>query len=252
MSAVVPEASWFEHFFSGAALELWRRAIPEERTNQEVQFLHEVLGAAEGSSLLDLPCGNGRLSLPMSLMEYKITGVDFCAAFIDEAKQAAAAKELEIDFVKDDMRKLAFNKNFDGAFCMGNSFGYFDRAGTMEFFNAVSNSLKPGAQFVLDSGMVAECFLVNGGEREWLQVGDMFMLIENNYNCRFSCVETNYTFIQNGKEERRQAVHWIYTACEICQMLEQSNFEVQDLFSSTDFDQFALGSERLLLVAERL
>ncbi len=67
MSAALPEASWFEHFFSGAALDLWRSAIPEERTNQEVQFLREVLGASEGSRLLDLPCGNGRLSVPLSL-----------------------------------------------------------------------------------------------------------------------------------------------------------------------------------------
>ncbi len=68
------------------------------------------------------------------------------------------------------MRKLSLNQKFDGAFCMGNSFGYFDRSGTMEFFKALGNSLKPGAKFVLDSGMVAECFLVNGGEREWVQI----------------------------------------------------------------------------------
>jgi hypothetical protein len=149
------------------------------------------------------------------------------------------------------MRKIAFKKKFDGAFCMGNSFGYFDRTGTFEFFKTVNGSLKSGAKFVIDSAMIAECFLVNGGEREWVQVGDMIMLIENNYNCRLSCVETNYIFIRDGKEEKRQAVHWIYTSGEICQMLEQANFVVDDLFSSTDFDQFALGAERLLVVSRK-
>jgi SAM-dependent methyltransferase len=251
MSAVSHGATWFEDFFLGAALDLWRRAIPQDTTDREVEFLRQVLAVKERGHLLDLPCGNGRLSLPLSLMGYKVTGVDFCAVFLDEARQAASAQKLAIDYVKDDMRKLSFKKKFDGAFCMGNSFGYFDRAGTIEFFQAVSNSLKSGAKFVVDSAMAAECFLVNGGEREWVQIGEMYMLIENNYNCRYSCVESNYTFIQNGKEERRQAVHWIYTAGEICQMLEQSDFVVKDLLSSTDFDQFSLGAERLLLVAQK-
>lgn len=251
MTLVSPGAGWCEEFFSGAALELWRNAIPRETTDQEIEFLREVLEAPEGGHLLDLPCGNGRLSLPLAQIGYKVTGVDFCAAFVDEAKQNAIAQKLTIDYLKDDMRKIAFKSRFDGAFCMGNSFGYFDRAGTSEFFKAVSGSLKSGAKFVIDSAMIAECFLVNGGEREWVQVGDMIMLIENNYNCRFSCVETEYTFIRGGEEEKRQAVHWIYTSGEICQMLEQADFVVNDLFSSTEFDQFALGAERLLVVSQK-
>jgi SAM-dependent methyltransferase len=251
MTAGSPEAGWFEEFFTGAALDLWRKAISQETTDQEIEFLQEVLAAPEGGHLIDLPCGNGRLSLPFSQLGYKVSGVDFSAAFIEEAKTNAAAKKLKIDYIKDDMRKVSFKNKFDGAFCMGNSFGYFDRAGTSEFFKTVSGCLKSGAKFVIESGMIAECFLVNGGQREWVQVGDMTMLIENNYNCRFSCVETNYTFIRDGKEEKRRAVHWIYTAGEICRMLEQADFAVDDLFSSTDFDQFALGAERLLVVAQR-
>ncbi len=251
MTSVSPAAGWFDEIFTGAAVDLWRNAIPQEAPDQEIEFLREVLAVPEDGHLLDLPCGNGRLSLPLAQIGYKVTGVDFCAAFVDEAKQNAIAQKIEIDYVKDDMRKISFKKRFDGAFCMGNSFGYFDRAGTNEFFKTVSGSLKSGAKFAIDSAMIAECFLVNGGQREWVQVGDMIMLIENNYNSRFSCVETDYTFIRDGKQEKRQAVHWIYTSGDICQMLEQADFVVDDLFSSTDFDQFALGAERLLVVSQK-
>ncbi|MBS1993241.1 MAG: class I SAM-dependent methyltransferase [Cyanobacteria bacterium SZAS LIN-3] len=252
MTKTTPKANWYEDFFSGAALELWRRAIPQDTTDQEIGFLVETLAAPAGGNILDLPCGNGRLSLPLALAGYKVTGVDFSAEFIEEAKQAVVDHKAKPSYLREDVRKFTSTKKFDGAFCMGNSFGYFDRAGTVEFFHAVSKCLKKGARFVIDSAMAAECFLVNGGEREWVQLGDMFMLIENKYDCRHSCVETDYTFIQNGKEEKRHAVHWIYTAGEIGHMLSQANFVVSDMYSSTEFDEFTLGSDRLLLVAEKV
>jgi len=249
-----PANQWYQEFFSGAALDLWRNAKSAEETEDECAFLQEVLEVSEGAHLLDVPCGNGRLSVPIAKASFKVTGLDFCKEFVLEASRAAKIAKLDserLQFVQDDMRTMAFAQKFDGAFCMGNSFGYFDRDDTSQSLTAISNSLKPGAKFVLDSVMIAESFLVNGAEREWVKVGDMLMLIENAYNCRESCVKTNYTFIRHGIEEHRQAIHWIYTAGEVCAMLELAGLGVLDLFSSTDCESYVLGSERLLLVAEK-
>jgi len=245
---------WYAEFFQGMSLELWRRAIPIEQTEEEVAFLLETLAAPRGSKLLDVPCGNGRLSLPLSLMEYKVTAVDFAQAFIEQAKESARAHKTKIDYIQGDMRQLALPQEYDGAFCMGNSFGYFDRSGTNEFLQAIGKSLKSKARLVIDSAMIAECFLVNGGEKEWLQVGDMYMLIENQYNCQSSTVKTTYTYIQDGKKEVRTAKHWIYTAGELCHMLEDAGFSTLELLASTDLETpepFTLGAEKLILVAEK-
>lgn len=245
---------WYKEFFSGAALDLWRNAKSQEETEDECTFLQEVLEVSSGANLLDVPCGNGRLSIPMANASFKVTGLDYCEEFVLEAGKAAKNATLGagvLQFVQGDMRVMSFAQKFDGAFCMGNSFGYFDREGTRQSLTAIGNSLKSRAKLVLDSVMIAESFLVNGGEREWLKVGDMLMLIENAYNCREGFVKTDYTFICNGIEEQRQAIHWIYTAGEVCAMLETAGFNVQDLFSSTECEPYALGSERLLLVAEK-
>lgn len=257
-------SNWYEHFFAGEALELWRRAISHETTEEEVRFLCEVLEVQPGGHLLDVPCGNGRLSLPLCQVGYKITAVDFCLEFLDEARSAltklkasadkgsaAGGAMPEVDFVRADMLSLSWSDQFDGAYCMGNSFGYFDREGTRQFLGSVARSLRAGAKFVLDSAMLAESFLLNGGEREWVQLDDMYMLVENIYSPRLSCVETNYTFMRAGKEEKRQSTHWIYTCGELCAMLESSGFSVLELLSSTDFEPYELGSERLLLIAEK-
>ena len=240
-----------EDFYAGAALDVWRRANSVEDTEEQLAFLQEALAAAEGARLLDLPCGNGRLSLPLSLLGYEVTGVDTCEEYLLEAEKSAKKHKTQINYVRGDMRKFSERKKYDGVICMGNSFGYFDRADSQEFFATVSKNLKSGGRFIIDTQTVAECFLVNGGEREWVKVGDIFMLTENHYDCRQSCVEITYTFIRNGKVEQRRAVHWIYTAGELCQMLEHAGMSVLELYCNTDLEPFAVGSERLLLVSEK-
>lgn len=254
MPSKTQSTGWFADFFQGAALELWRRANSSEDTQREVQFLKEALAAPVGGKLIDLPCGNGRLSIPMALLGYEVTGVDFSQTLVEEARSKAKAYKCKTNFIKADMRELTCKSEFDGAFCMGNSFGYFDRAGTTTFLKTVGKSLKPKARFIMESFMVAECFLVNGSEREWLQRGDMYMLVENNYDCRNSTVESKYVFIENGKEETRLATHWVYTTGELCQILEEAGFTVDELLSSPDPDEpepFTLGAERLVVVAEK-
>ncbi|MBX9571392.1 MAG: class I SAM-dependent methyltransferase [Candidatus Obscuribacterales bacterium] len=252
MTTNAATASWFSDFFNGAALDLWRKAIPLDQTEEEVQFLCDALGLDEESRLLDVPCGNGRLSIPLGVSVQHVTGVDFSDEFIAEARSAAKTHEARCEFVKVDMRKLEWKEEFDGAFCMGNSFGYFDKKGTLDFMKSVSRALKPGARFVIDSNMIAESFLVNGSAKEWIKVDDIYMLVENRYNCQESLVETTYRFLANGKEETREAIHWIYTAGELCNMIKQSGFNIVDLLESTEGDSYALGSERLLAIVEKL
>jgi len=251
MEAAVSEVDWFEKFFSGCALEMWRQAIAPAVTEEEVSFLEESLELEENFSVLDLPCGNGRLALPLAKAGYKITGLDFCEEYITEAKQTAAKENCKIRYLKADLRDFSIDQKFNGAFCMGNSFGYFDRQGTASFFHNVAGSLNVGAKFAIDSSMVAECFLTNAGVREWVKVGDMYMLIENQYDAIRGLVETEYTFILKNKEEKRQAVHWIYTIKEVCFMLEQAGFSILELYGTAGFEQFELGAERMLLVAEK-
>lgn len=243
--------SWFAEFFSGATLDIWRNAIPLEQTEDELNFLCQVLEPPEQGKLLDVPCGNGRLSIPLSLFQFEVTGVDFSDEFIAEANAAAQKQGANCSFTKADMRHLNWENEFDAAFCMGNSFGYFDYNDTLDFFTSINRSLKADARFVLDSQMLAESFLVNGAEREWTKVAGTYLLIENKYDCKNSSLETTYTYLKNGKEEQRKATHWIYTSGELCRMLEHCGFKILDLFESTEGEPFSIGSDRLLIIVQK-
>src|SRR5262245_45272622 len=79
-------SNWFENFFHGVALDLWRKAIPSEHTKAEADFLIDALKCDAGAHLLDVPCGNGRLSSELAGRGFCVTGLDISEEFIEEAR----------------------------------------------------------------------------------------------------------------------------------------------------------------------
>ncbi len=67
---------WYESFFHGIVLDMWRAAASPEQTRLEADFLERALGLRPGARVLDVPCGFGRHSLELASRGYRPTGVD--------------------------------------------------------------------------------------------------------------------------------------------------------------------------------
>jgi len=242
---------WYETFFHGVALDFWRKAIPPEQTRADADFLERALSLQPGARVLDVPCGLGRHTVELASRGYRMTGVDISDEGIEETRKRAAAAGLTIECRHADMRDLPWQSEFDGGFCFGNSFGYLDPEGNRAFVHAVSRALKPGARFVMDSGMVAESVLPNLREREWMQIEDILFLEENQYNAAESCIETTYTFVRDGQTDVRKALQWVYTVREIRALLAEAGLFAEEVHGSLKGEPFRVGSRYLVLVAEK-
>ena len=256
-------SNWFEDFFHGVTLDLWRKAIPPEHTRAETEFLIKVLNCKPGAHILDVPCGNGRLSFELTRHGYRVTGIDISREFIDEAKSTVTAVDpvatapgthlaRPVDFILGDMRTIEGEALYDSAFCFGNSFGFMRYADMEEFLNGVARALKTSARFAVNTGMAAESVLPDFEEQSCHEVGDMNIEIKERYNASESCVDSEYIFEHNGEKESRFAKHWIYTAAEIRRMLERAGFKVLGCYGSLELEPFKLGSRELFVVAERV
>jgi SAM-dependent methyltransferase len=246
------QTTWYEDFFQGLAVELWGQAIPPEATAAEVDFLTGALRVPPGGRILDVPCGLGRHALELARRGYRMTGVDLSEESLARARASAAAEGLEIDWVRGDMRRLPRKRAaFDGAFCFGNSFGYLEYADMEAFLKSVARALRPGARFVVETGMAAESILPRLVERESFQVGDIRMTVDSRYRAEDGCVEERITFERGGEVEVRPSVHWVYTAAEIRRMLERAGFSVVSVYGSLDLEPFSVGGHELFVVAEK-
>ena len=242
-------SNWEVEFFRGIALDFWRRAITPEQTRAEVDFLRESLNASARSHLLDLPCGNGRHSLGLAAGGCRTTGFDLSEEFIAEAREASGS--LPVSWVIGDMRRLCFDCLFDGAFSMGNSFCYLDPQEASSFIEALAQTLKPGARFVLETGMAAESILPSLQKTRWFKAGDLFMLSENEYHSREGRLDVQYTFVRDGRTETRPSSSYVLTVSELCRMHVQAGFDPVQLLGSIQGESYRLGSPRLILISER-
>src|SRR5437867_2546182 len=118
-------SNWYEDFFHGLSLDLWRKAISPKQTKSEADFLVKVVGCNEGSHLLDVPCGNGRLSLALARRGFRVTGVDISAEFVAEARASCVLDPpahaggtdsvAQAEFILGDMSRIEGEGIYDGA-----------------------------------------------------------------------------------------------------------------------------------------
>ena len=244
---------WYRDFFRDVALDVWREAIPAEQTAREADFLVRALRLRPGARVLDVPCGSGRLSLPLAERGLRVTGVDLAEEQIAEARRVSAAlpNGAAIEWRQADVRELPWESAFDAAFCFGNSFGYLDRDGTRTFVDALARALKPGGRFALDTGMVAETILPALRDHEETTIGGVRFIEDNTYHADAGCLETRYTFVCDGVSQTRVGLHWIFTIGEIGRFLADAGMAVLALYGTLDEQPFKVGDRLLYLVARK-
>lgn len=76
---------------------------------------------------MDLGCGYGRHSLELAKRGYKVVGLDYSGYMINLARKKAKKENLNIKFIKGDMRKINFENHFDYVLSFFTSFGYFTK-----------------------------------------------------------------------------------------------------------------------------
>ncbi len=262
-----PAADWFVDFFSGLATEFWRRAMTPALTAADADFLVEALALRPGARVLDVPCGEGRLARALAARGYALTGVDLSAKGIAAARKAAltdvrkaprprATVRGTLAWKRGDMRTLRRvlgpRARFAAAVCFGNSFPYFDRAGTEAFLAGVAGVLRRGGRFVVDTRCAAESLLPQLDERIWMPVGDLLMLAENDYDPVQSRLDTTYTFVQGARREVRRSSQWVFTVGELGALLAAAGLRPLAHWSDLQRTPYALGAQRLIVVAEKV
>jgi SAM-dependent methyltransferase len=84
------------------------------KRQQDIRTLHESIGPGP-LTVLDLPCGSGRLMGPMMARRYRVVGSDLSWEMLQEGRRRLGAEHGLLGLVRSDVRRLPFR---DGAFDM--------------------------------------------------------------------------------------------------------------------------------------
>lgn len=242
---------WYVDFFSGLTCEMWEKAATSEWTKNEVDFLIDTLTIKPDDHILDVPCGFGRHTIELAKRGFIMTGIDISAEYIQKLNEQVDTEKLPVQVIQGDVLTTKLGRSFDGAYCLGNSFGYVDYTGMAVFIENVSDALKPGARFVINSGMVAESILPNFPKTGHYVLGDLTMDIRNSYVVGESYMATELTYTREGRSETHYFKHYIYTLSEIKRLLASYGLQTIAVYNSTEKLDYQLGDQQIYLVAEK-
>ena len=118
--------------------------------NQDYSFWTDQ-ARKSGGSILELACGTGRIAIPLAEAGFDVTGIDLSESMLETAKIKAAAAEVKVVWIKDDMRHFHMNRSFSLIILAGNSFCHLHTLTDIEScLAAVRDHLQPGGRFIID------------------------------------------------------------------------------------------------------
>lgn len=91
----------------------------QTKIDEDVKFLDYIFRKHKVRKVLDICCATGRHAIELAKIGYKITGVDISDSAINIAKKRAADFNLDINFFRQDMKKLKIKDKYDAVMMMG-------------------------------------------------------------------------------------------------------------------------------------
>ncbi len=107
----------------------------------------ELIDAGEGSSVLDLGCGNGALTKALQEKGYVVKGLDASGELLDIARKDYP----DIDFIQGDATDFVLAEPVDVVFSNA-VFHWIDQERQQDMLKCVHNSMKKNGQFVFEFG----------------------------------------------------------------------------------------------------
>lgn len=213
----------------------------------------KIAGLKDGSSILDVCCGPGRISIELALENLNVTGVDITQPFLDAALDMAKDENVEINFINHDMRTFKTKKLFDAAINVYNSFGYCDSIDDdTKILKRVACSLKKGGTFILEC-ISRETAVRHFTEGEWFERSGKTVLTKFEPTGAWEGLRSSWTLIDNndGSRIEHTFVQRLYSAADLRDTILKCGFSSAQVYGGFDLRNYDYNAETMVIVAKK-
>jgi D-alanine-D-alanine ligase len=224
------QSDWWRYIFNSMYLKTDGDVIDDPIiTAKEVNAFGEIAHLSLDDRILDLCCGQGRISLELARRGFGyVDGLDRSRYLIQKAKTESKKEGLSVRFKEGDARKLPYQPDtFDVVIIVGNSFGYFETPqDDVRVLKEVFRVLKPWGRILID---------VADGEymRSRFQPRSWEWIDKNYFVCRERSLSLDknrlisrevITHVQKGVVADQFYAERLYTGKEMQELLGMASF----------------------------
>ncbi|HUP32721.1 MAG TPA: class I SAM-dependent methyltransferase [Gaiellaceae bacterium] len=131
-------------------LYFYEPMLTDELADADVALIWDLLELAPGTDVLDLGCGHGRIANRLAARGARVTGLDATPLFLERAREDAATRSTDVDYVEGDMRSLPWEERFDRALLWFTTFGYFGDDENRRVLAEAHRALRPGGRLAIE------------------------------------------------------------------------------------------------------
>lgn len=136
----------FEATFGDDYLYFYADVLSDEHNDADTEVIVNALGLTGRETVLDAPCGHGRISNRLARRGLEVTGVDATELFLERAREDNSG----VDYLQGDLRALPVDGPYDVALSWFTSFGYFDDDANQQVLSEYRRVLRPGGRLLIE------------------------------------------------------------------------------------------------------
>jgi SAM-dependent methyltransferase len=243
---------WFVDLFD----EDYLRTLPfltPQATQAEAEFVIETMTLAQGSQVLDVGCGYGRHAMELAARGIHVVGLDLSTPLLVRGGEEAQRRGLTINFVRGDMRELDFEAQFDAAYCLFSTFGYFDDETNKKTLQNIAHALKAGGKLLIEI-LNRDYVIADLPTRVWWEGDGCVVLEEVELNYFSSRIQVNRSVVfDDGRQLEQEISVRAYSLHEVGKLMHAAGFRVLEVSGGyqTRGRFFGNQSRHIIVLAER-
>ncbi len=193
--------------------------------------------------VLDVPCGTGRVSIPLAKMGFDVTGIDISKNYIAIANKKAKMNNVgkRVKFIQGNMRNVeeicSPLERFDACANVFTSIGYGTKEEDITFFKSLRKITKRGGLFFILATQNKNALTPQKPYEGLERVGNIVLIDAAHFDKKTSHRTSNWRFYKdNGKTLKLLYAQkfdvLLYSAQEVGTMLEKSGWKVISVFNA--------------------
>lgn len=241
---------WFKDWFDTDEYMYVYRSHNEQDAQKLVHLILDNINLPLHSDILDLACGTGRHSILFAQKNYRVTAVDLSRNLLSIARKATEESNVNINFIRSDLRQFSICTRFQLVINLFTSFGYFETdEENYKIITTAYNQLNNSGYFILDffnsrfieNKLVPESINTYSGQtviqKRWIlgkRVNKQIIVEKNGIN-----------------KEYNESVR-MFTKDELFNSISCAGFRVQKYFGDSNGSDFDLeNSPRIIIIAQK-